>query len=216
MKSSTDFLPRILPYVPGCNIPMAQQALNDAAIAFCEDSLVLREQIAPIQTVANQSAYDLSVTDLQVCRIMELWVDGIQIEPFPREVADNLPTNSIDVATGMPRGFYTTRAGSTFQVVLYPTPDKVYTLRAEVATRPARDLDVYEDDLFDFWVEPVVAGTLSRLKAIPGQSFSDPAGAFSLMSSATAMSRRARIEGSYGRIKGTTRVRPRSFTRGKP
>lgn len=217
MKAIADFLPRVTPYAVGCSDPMAAQAVVDAAIAFCEDSLVLRELIDPFPTVVGEASYELEApSQQQVARVMEVWVDGYQLEAVPYEGLDALRGSAYSDTpqTGQPRAFYTTRKGSELLLHVFPLPDKVQTLRVEAAMRPMRNARMLEDDLYNLWLEHIVAGALARIKSIPDMPFTDIAGAYALSMSATSMARRARIEGSYGRVKGNLTVRPRSFSRG--
>ena len=207
MKTVASFMPRILPYLPGCSQPMASQALVDYAISFCEDSLVLRQTQEPIAVVANVSAYSLDApADQQVARVIHVWLDGKLIQPLPSDVP--IPGDGL---VRRPTAYYTTRVDSELLVNLYPIPDADYTLTVETALRPTRDATTLQDDLFTLWVEPLVLGTLSTVMTIPDQPFSNPAAAMTYSARALQLSRKARIEGGIGRVRSSQRVAPRPF-----
>jgi hypothetical protein len=207
MKPISDFFPRMLPYLPGCSEPMAAQALVDAAIAFCEDSMVLREPLAPVAVVADTEAYTLvAPVQQQVARVLSVRLGDRELAAVMAEDVNLLPA-----ATGRPMAFYTTRTGSALQVHLFPTPDEAGSLVAQVALRPTKTADELEDDLFDLWSDAVISGAMARCMAVPGQPFSDPSGAAAYGSAAAALSRKARVESYHGRVRGSIRVRSRPF-----
>lgn len=202
MKPLTDFLPRMLPYLPGCSEPLAVQTLLDSAIDFCEQSEVLREDLDPIITLVGVNNYELDApSQQQVARVISVQLDGSWLQDFPVDY----PDKPIDMA-GRPTHFSTTRNGSTLELKLFPQPDAAYEIKVSVATRPLRTATQVEDDLFNLWVEPVVAGAISRVKAIPNQPFTDPQGALVMQMQAQAGVAKARREGSYGRIRGSLKV----------
>lgn len=209
MKPLSDFYPRIGTHVVGCPEPTMAQALVDSAIAFCEESLVQREVLDNLQTAANNNAYELDTpAQQQVARVISVSRDGQILKSIP---ADMKPAGTSQ--TGKPAGYYTRRNGSQLELVLVPTPDKRYSLGIEVALRPNRSATQLEDDLYELWVETVVAGAVARITAIPNQPFSDPNKSVAAYASALLGARRARNEGAFGRLRGsiTARINPQKF-----
>lgn len=207
MKPISTFFPRMLPYLPGCSEPLAQQALLDAAIVFCEDTQALRAELDDFETAPGQAAYELNVPSAQqVARILEVRVEGRVI---PAVAAEDV--NLLNHATGHPMAYYTDRTDSQFTLRLFPTPDDAYTVSVRAAVRPTRDADVLEDDLFDLWSDAVLFGAVARVMAVPGQPFSDPAGSMNYSIMAARAASKARVEGNFGRVRSTSRVRGRPF-----
>lgn len=205
MIAVVEFLPRLMPYVVGCPEPMATQALVDSAIAFCNDSLALHSVLEAQQTQINNPEFDIGVaTGQAVCRVLRVWVNDREIKGA---AVDQI--NDAGGTSGQPRMFYTRQIDSVLTALLHPTPDAVYSLRVEVATRPTRAAKSFENDLFDLWLEPVIEGAKARLMAIPDQPFSNPGAAVSAAANAMYLSRKARVEGSYGRTRATGRVQAR-------
>lgn len=187
---------------------MAQSVL-DSAIAFCEDSLVLREQLDDLATTAGASVYELDVpTQQSVARILTVTLDDQVLTPVPSEMVA-----AFDKREGKPVSYYTRRNGSVLELVFYPTPDKRYLISTQVALRPKRSATQLEDDLYELWLEPIVAGAVARIAAIPNQPFSDPMKAQSALTMASIGSRKARNEGAFGRVRGSLsmRITPRKF-----
>lgn len=207
MIATTEFLPRIMPHVSGCSYPMALQALVDSAIAFCDDSLVIRQRLDPQLTTYGQPWLVISPAAQQVtARVLRVWVDGVEMASVPSDdVGDGL------LRVSHPSYFYTLMDSGGITANLYPAPDGAYRVAIEVALRPARSAEVFSDDLYNTWMDHVVAGALGRLMSTPDQPFTNMALAQSYNSKALYLSRRARVEGSYGRVKSTARVRQRPF-----
>jgi hypothetical protein len=207
MKPISVFFPRVLPYVPGCSEPLAQQALVDAAIVFCEESQVIRARLDGFSTVPDQVSYELDApAQQQVARILEVRVDG---RPIPMVMAEDV--GMISDAVGRPMACYTDATGSEFVLRLFPIPDGVYQVQVSAALRPSRDATSVEDDLFNLWSDALVSGALARLMAVPAQPFSNPALAGGYSVAALSAARKARVEGSFARVRGSTGVTQRPF-----
>ena len=209
MKPLNAFFPRILPYLPGCPEPLAAQVLVNAAIEFCEASLVLRQNLATFSTSVGQAQYDLDPPSAQhdISRVMGVTLDSKELTAGLAEaIRGDLPTED-----AKPRGFYTDRTDSTFTLMLSPPPDGVYPVVVNVALRPARAASMLDDDLYNMWVDPIVSAAIARAMQIPGQSFSNPAQATVLLNDASRLTTGARIEGNYGSVRGSMRVRYRPF-----
>ena len=210
MKPLSAFYPRILPYLPGCPEPMVDQVLLNSAIEFCEMSMTLRQNLDSFRTVVGKVEYDLDppTKNHDINRVMGVTVDGRELSPGLFEaIRNDLPT-----AVAIPRGFYTDRTDNTFTLRLSPPPDKVYPVTVSVTLRPSRTAVLLDDDLYNIWVDPIVSGAIARAMQIPDQPFTDLARAQELLMSAAKQTNSSRIEGNYGLVRGSMRVRARSFT----
>lgn len=210
MKLLSAFYPRILPYLPGCPEPLVDQVLLNSAIEFCEASMTLRQNLDMFKTSVGKVEYDLDPPSAQhdINRVMGVTVNGRELHAGLAEaIRNDLPT-----ANATPRGFYTDRTDSTFMLRLAPPPDGVYPVIVAVTLRPARTATQLDDDLFNIWIDPVVSGAIGRAMQIPNQPFTDYARADQLLAEAARLTNSSRIEGNYGLVRGSMRVRPRSFT----
>jgi hypothetical protein len=207
MKAVSEFFSRVIPMATGCPEPVAEQAIVDSAIDFCEKTLALRYQSDALFAVSGISTYDIEVpTYHALSRIIHAKIGDQELQAMPVE---QLPTERDYSA--QPVKFYVTQGQFERQLNLYPTPDASYTVNMTLAIRPLRGTGYLADDLFDYWLEPVVAGTLMRLKAIPDQPFSDPAGSIYYGQRFGALCNNARVEGNIGRVVGSMQTKPRPF-----
>lgn len=209
MKPLSVFYPRILPYLPGCSEPLVDQVLVSAAIEFSEKSLALRQNLDSFRTVIGIDQYDLDAptTNHDIDRVMSVAVDGKELSPGLFEaIRNDLPT-----ANAVPRGFYTDRTDNVLTLKLSPPPDGRYPVVVNVNLRPAMTATQLDDDLFNMWAEPIVAMAVARAMQIPDQPFTNFARAQQLLDSAARQTNSARIDGNYGSVRGSMRVRARPF-----
>ena len=209
MNTLSVFYPRILPYLPGCSEPLVDQVLVSAAIEFSEKSLALRQNLDSFRTVIGIDQYDLDAptTNHDIDRVMSVAVDGKELSPGLFEaIRNDLPT-----ANATPRGFYTDRTDNVLTLKLSPPPDGRYPVVVNVNLRPAMTATQLDDDLFNMWAEPIVAMAVARAMQIPDQPFTNFARAQQLLDSAARQTNSARIDGNYGSVRGSMRVRSRPF-----
>jgi hypothetical protein len=209
MKALSAFYSRILPHLPGCPEPVVDQMLLTSAIEFCEKSQVLRQNLDPFSTVADIGEYDLDSPSAQliISRVLGVTADGI---PLVGDMAESFP-RYLPVDSGIPSSFYVDRTDSQFVLRLLPTPDDVYRLVTTVALRPAMTATQLEDDLYNRWVEPVVSGAIYRAMLLPDQPFTNYARASQVQMETARHITNSRIEGNYGHVRGSMRVRSRPF-----
>jgi hypothetical protein len=182
----------------------------NSAIEFCEASLTLRQNLDTFKTSVGKVSYDLDPPSAQhdINRVMGVTVNGRELKAGLAEIIHNdLPT-----ANATPRGFYTDRTDSTFTLRLAPPPDGAYPVIVAVTLRPNRNATQLDDDIYNIWIDPVVSGAIARAMQIPNQPFTDYARASQLLADAARMTNTSRIEGNYGLVRGSMRVRSRSFT----
>lgn len=207
MKPLADFLPRLLPYLAGCPAPMAVQALLDSAVAFCEGSMAIRHRIDTFTQPAKLGLIDLDLPAQQsVARVLALWADGVKLSPT---AVDNAPAPSSQ--SGKPSTYYSQRSGSEFVLILQPTPSAACQVVVDVALRPLYSATQVENDLFELWLPAVVAGAMSRLMAISDQPFTNLSMAMAQSAQADRLTAKARVEGSYGRVRGGFSARMKPF-----
>ena len=209
MKPLSAFYPRILPYLPGCSEPMVDQVLVNAAIEFAENSMTLRQNLDPFNTIAGRVQYDLypPTSNHDINRVMGVTLDGAELRPGMFEaIRNDLPTGK-----AKPRGFYTDRTDSTFTLMLSPPPDDSYQVVVAATLRPTRGATQLDDDLYNIWIDPIVSGAIARAMQVPDQPFTNFAQAQYLLDSAAKQTISSRIEGNYGLIRGSMRVRTRPF-----
>lgn len=219
MKSLDSFLTRVMPHVIGCPDVTAKEVMVDAAIDFCEKTLILRQTLDHLDTEAGVLEYDLSSMNQNsqesVFCPMQVWFKGCLLEPVSADLIANVQAFSTDVTgntitQSAPTQYFWT-APSTLG--LYPIPDvsELKTITVRAAVRPKRTATTLNDVLYDDWVEAIAAGTLARLHAMKDQPWASSDRSQIQRRYFHECIQRARVESSSGRVRGSMSVRMRSF-----
>lgn len=208
MKQLSAFLPRLLVYTPACPEPLAEQALVDSAIDFCERSCVIRYTTDPITVEAGSTDYVLWApnSDQTVTRVLKVFLDDYPIEATMAEKRTPVPDSP-----ACPSGYTVIEDDLGLTLRLNQIPDKSYTLIVELALRPTKTARRLDDQLYMNWMDAVVNGALARLYAVPGQPFSNESSSMYYAMKAAKLTNSARIESAYGRVRGSMAVRSRPF-----
>lgn len=201
------FMTRLMPLVIGCPEPLAQQALVDSAVAFCERSLVLAQTLDPVTTRAGIDTYDFNLPQGQVVStVLRAWYNGDPIYALPTAAAPHMVTTE-----GAPRYFFGWDTDEGFAVRLRPVPDVAGELVIRVALKPVREATQLHLALYNDWIEPVIDGAAARVKAIPDQHYTDLAVAALLLAKARVAANSARVDGVYGKAQAESSVVMRPF-----
>lgn len=161
-------LNQVLPYVEGCPDMLALLHLRNAAIEFCERSLVWQATLTPIVTVLNQRTYNFAPAlpaDSVVAKLLSVRRGGVPMT-LASEVAGDSPQAPLDTVG-------TTALRS--QLVLGMAPQAGQQLVARVALKPSQAAVDFDDGLFEQYIEAIAQGAIARLQAIPSKAWTaDP------------------------------------------
>lgn len=217
MKSLSLFMSRILPHVIGCPDVVAQEALLDTAIEFCEKTLVVRQTLDPLDTEAGALEYELSGPLNEVVILpLQVWHKGTLLQPVAADLVENVQAFSSDaLGTDTMKGTPTQYVWlSPSTLGLFPIPDtsELAAINVRAALKPTRTATQLEDVLYTDWMDVLVAGTLARLHATKDQPWSSADRSLMRAREFRTGVQRARMEGSVGRVRASLSVRPRRFT----
>jgi hypothetical protein len=204
MATLAEFLPHLLPLVPGCPQPLAETTLRGVLLDFCSFAPVVQELLEPIDVVAGQAEYDIDLLyGVNVTQVLEAYYLNAPVAVIRREDDQRAPGSAP----------YALRqaAGNTFTLLPTPGTDAAAALVLRVATRPSHLAGSVDDLLLHDYGYELGCGAAARLQLIPGQPFSDPQLAVINQGIYTAARTNARIraDASFGR--SSNRVQPRQF-----
>jgi len=86
MVDPEDFFPDILPEVPGCPDGQVEQAVRDAAIRFCRDTMAWREEIDAFASEPGKLRYELGfdfflmVSDAEIVALTDVSIKGESVQ----------------------------------------------------------------------------------------------------------------------------------------
>lgn len=167
------FFPYLIPLVPHVADPVAEQAIRDACIEFCKESLIWQEPIDPIDSIKDESAYELDVpTGTNLTHIIDLYYNLARLQKKSvSEIAARFSRDWMQ-STGTP-GAYTMLNPN--EVTLVPKPDKsvANALTGILAFAPTRKSTQIIDYVYEDYAEEIARGAASKLMMIPNQQWSD-------------------------------------------
>jgi hypothetical protein len=179
MKTHTDFLDYVMPDVPGCTVPIAELAIKNAIIEFCEKTLILQRDHIPITVVRNVVDYEFDPpTGYLIHKVMRAWYKRSPLVPIaPDDVGDaevyNRAFAAADRQPGSPESLIQ-KDERTF--ALYPIPQETVAngVTMRVALKPTRATNKIEDVIFEDYAEAIGSGAKARLMLSPSKPYSSP------------------------------------------
>lgn len=164
------FLPKVLPYAPGCPEPTAFEHIRDAAGDFCEatrlwrfdDTFDVGDDPNIICTPQGAIIHEIERCDFNGAKLEPRglgWLD----DHYPQWRSDTNTT------TGQPQ-FFTQVYPNTIRVV----PHCTGRLKVWLRLKPAEDADQLPDFLFQEYGTLIGWGALAGILMLPNQTFSDP------------------------------------------
>lgn len=179
-----EFLPEVLPYAPNCSEPQAVNAIRNACIEFCRDTLFLQQDLDPISVTANIGTYDVEVpTGYKLGNILSLYWDNILV---PRKSQAELEkmfginwqtinsgnSTGVTISTGTPK-YYTQFDPDTFTVCLTPTGNLAAGFTGRISLIPTKSSTTVDDKLKERFSEAIASGALGRLLRTPNEPYTD-------------------------------------------
>jgi hypothetical protein len=160
MANVSDFLEFILPEIPSTKA-MALSKIKQTCSDFCGRANVWRYKPGMIRTRDGVADYLIprrsGTTVVKVLRLNDVEA-GIEYKVAA----------SPDQANG-----FSFIHPDPHEIVLLPTPQESRLLSIEVSLKPILTANEVDDVLMDRWADAIIAGTLYRLKSMPGKTWSD-------------------------------------------
>ncbi len=210
MGTIADIVPLVRPFVPQCPEPTIADAILRAARMFCNQTWYVRRNVE-FDTVANTGEYTVNdAVDLEL-----IAVKAVQLTGNDRSVA---PLSPVPLGAVYPGYAPATPLWYQFvpynTLVLYPTPDTTYEVKATLIVQPTASTENLPDELINKWADGLAAGALAWLSKIPGQSWTNlnVAQMQDAVFKSAISNAKAEVQRSY--LPGALRARPRAFVIG--
>lgn len=173
MATFTQFFPEVLPYVPDVAEPVAENAIRQASIEFCERTRFWQEDMDTIPVIAKEGVYEVDVDrGVKFVDVMMGYYDDRLLIPKSAEELSNLFRRS-DWRTLVADPYYVTRTTPT-EVVLVPKPAfRGGKLKIRAAFAPTRSSTTVADSVYEEYLEVIAAGARARLYNTPKQPYYD-------------------------------------------
>ncbi len=209
MANFSDFYPEVLPEVDGCPNGLALNALRNAAIEFCEKTLVYSHLHSAISAVAAQAQYPfVPPADTVVIKIMKTWYDEKVIYPKDQDELNTLYTDWRN-QDGTPF-YYTQDDKRNVLLVPYPSALLADALVMRVTLKPSRAALTIIDEIYEEYGEAISSGAKARLMMMEGDNIAwtnrKQAGTYMTLFRETIDETKARVAKSFTRSRQRVRA----------
>lgn len=166
MKPWSDFYDLVMPELPGCPLVVADNALRQSAISFCEQALAWRWDHPGIPVVAGTATYPFTPpAGAAVHGIIHAALDG-------RKITSNTGESDIGVASWRDQsGTPAYILGGPAAATLVPNPDAAGILAMTVALKPSSSSAGIDDTQFNEYRDTIIHGALARLMLSPKKPY---------------------------------------------
>lgn len=169
MATLNDFLPHVMPYVPACPQPAALAQIRLAIAELCAQTRCWRH--LQVFTVSASNYSFTTPAGSEIHEIESVSFEGQRLSPVPYGVL-----TPEDLAEEAPPQFFTQVSPDNLSIVPFAAGE----VTAVLFLKPSAALSVAPPVIPDFILfqhgQVVGDGAVSRLKAMPGQPYSDPQG----------------------------------------
>ncbi len=171
------FLPHVLPYAPACFDAQAVIAVRNACIDFCRDTLLLQEDLDPINVKAGENVCDIDVPRGYIlAQVLSLYYVGRKLERKSQLELERLYTRDWQSLVGAPQVF---TQFNQEEVTVTPRPAEAVqgAITGRIALVPSRTSAEVDGVLLERYLDDVAAGALARLLVTPDQPYTNLAAA---------------------------------------
>lgn len=205
--SYESFLPHVLPYVQACFEGQALVAIRNACVDFCRDTLVLQQEMTPINVVAGENTYEIGApSGYLLTQPLALYYVGLRLERKGQLELERLYTRDWQSLSGSPK-VYTQFTPTQVTIALRPSESVTDGLTGRIALVPTRASTEVDDTLLERYLDDVANGAIARLKRTPDQPYTDARGALECEAKFRAGAARARAYVNGGMTHAPMRVR---------
>jgi len=172
----SSFLPFVLPEVPGCPGPLAEQRVLTACIEFCERTQYWRYESDPMPMEAGIDEYEVDIpSGSQLVSIIDpIKFNGAKIYGTTKELLDKNESDDWQDNQGDTPFAYYNKSLGVFRPVPYPETTISDAIKLDLALKPLPDATTVEDFLFTEFFQAIADGALAKLFALPGKAWGDP------------------------------------------
>lgn len=207
-----DIVPFVAPEVPGCPEVLIKQALVQAAIEFCAETLAWQEIQDPIVLIDKSNELDVEVPrDARIVTVKDIWASNRKLRPVTMDqLFERIP--NWQTAEGSEPVYYNASADwQTIRIFPIPLDSKRAKITMRVAYAPTLSATTLPDEIVTKHLDGLTGGAKSRLMLMPGRSWSSAqlAGVYRVQFNDQML--KAKIDILHDRVQGSISVRPHPF-----
>ncbi len=209
-----DFLPEVLIEVDGCPSKVAENAIRNAVIEFCQKVPVWKQELDPITTIDNIGTYDVDLPeDSQMVQVLWAKHDGTNLNPASEQELDTLLSQyrvtNWRTETGTPVLIF---ASSQKEVTLVRIPETGVAGGLVIGAQLAPDRNSFDcpETIYEEYLELIACGAKARLMDMSTRTWYNPSGAAKELVAFNRgiVSAKIKESKSHGRMSNTVAQRP--------
>lgn len=171
------FLPNILPYAPNVLDDQVIDAVRNACIDFCRETLFLQCDLDPITVMAGANTYCLDVPRHNILgQVMGIYYQSRRLERKSQYELEKMFSMNWQSMLGTPQAF-TQFNPNDITLALCPSETVQNAITGRISYMPLRDSTVVDSQLYERYMEDIVSGALAQLLDTPNQPYTDPSSA---------------------------------------
>jgi hypothetical protein len=174
--SYESFLVEVMPYVRDVPEIVAIQAIRNACIQFCEETMYLQTNLDPQPLVEGVATYDLTPdnSSYRVVNVVEAWNgDQFLIPKSVEELTRIYRVTNWETLEGNPY-YYFRPTEDEMRLVPMPSVSNQSQLRVKAAIAPTRSSTTIDSEIYERFLEYISFGARGRLYDTPNQPYYDP------------------------------------------
>lgn len=206
--SYEEFFKEVIPFVRDVPEFVALNAIRNACIEFCEETLFWRQVLDPLDIVVGQADYDLEVeANTEVAMIVSASLGSLVLGvKSDEELVALLGAKWRDNEGAIQ--YITQEDFATVRLCMTPDTATTEQLRLTVALRPLRSSTRIDRAIYERYAEIIGWGARARLHDTPQQSYSDEQAAAKFRKWFESGYGKAKISINRGRGRGPIVLRP--------
>jgi hypothetical protein len=189
----SQFRNRILPYVPGCPVPVVDTKVVDAMRTFCVDTNVFTKTIGATRTLQDGFTYTLAFTLAQSGDYYHIDIDitdysnldgydlimpvlclsnGVEKNLLRLDLDENF--NDLDLIVPTNSKFFCIPSSTIIRIFPYESEDDAdVELVLTLSMMPEDGSTTVDDKFFGDWRDAIIALASANLQSIPKRSWTD-------------------------------------------
>ncbi len=170
-----NFLVEVMPYVRDVPEIVAIQAIRNACIEFCQETLYIQENLDPMAGISTIGIYDLEPNDgtYKIADIIEVWYGDAFLVPKSIEQLTRIYRSTNWNTLGGNPYYYFRPSSQEIQLVPYPQVTEAGKIRIRAALTPSRTSTGVRSEIYERFLEDIAYGARARLYNTPNQPYYD-------------------------------------------
>lgn len=174
MANLSSWYDDVMPFFPGLPTAMADWAIRQGAIEFCDRSHAHIEDLTTINSVAGTADYALSApSDTEIVKVIAVAYDGAEIKPIsPRDVARRYGDDWADLQEDPPER-YLSQYGTSLKLIPKPATSVTGAIVPTAVLRPTWSATTVSRTIATPFKRQIAMGARKTLWLMPKKPWSD-------------------------------------------